>query len=193
MFGHSISVLNCFMLYDYFLLSKQVLQVVKKTESLKRISFLAHSLGGLFARYAIAVLYSHDAYNKNQPGDLAHSTAGNSQSTSFSKGGMIAGLEPINFITLASPHLGVRGKRQVCSGPYKYVPMDFLPYINFSCKWVLFVLAMRLTFGDIQTVLVLCVDDSRFGAYIILPIWTNCGSIIGCITLHLQSICWRLI
>jgi len=110
------------------------LQVVKKTESLKRISFLAHSLGGLFARYAIAVLYSHDAYNKNQPGDLAHSTAGNSQSTSFSKGGMIAGLEPINFITLASPHLGVRGKRQVCSGPYKYVPMDFLPYINFSCK-----------------------------------------------------------
>ncbi|CAJ2677392.1 unnamed protein product [Trifolium pratense] len=79
-------------------LADEVLQVVKKTESLKRISFLAHSLGGLFARYAIAVLYS---------------TAGNSQSTSFSKGGMIAGLEPINFITLATPHLGVRGKRQL--------------------------------------------------------------------------------
>jgi hypothetical protein len=53
--------------------------------------------------------------------------------------------------------------------------------------------AMCLTFDNIQTVLVLCVDDSRFGAYIILPIWTNCGSIIGYITLHLQSICWRLI
>jgi hypothetical protein len=106
------------MLYVNFLLSKQVLQVVKKTESLKRISFLAHSLGGLFARYAIAVLYSRDTYNRDQPGDLAYSTAGNSQSTSFSKGGMIAGLEPINFITLATPHLGVRGKRQVCSGPY---------------------------------------------------------------------------
>ncbi|GAU39855.1 hypothetical protein TSUD_69020 [Trifolium subterraneum] len=99
-------------------LADEVLQVVKKTESLKRISFLAHSLGGLFARYAIAVLYSRDTYNRDQPGDLAYSTAGNSQSTSFSKGGMIAGLEPINFITLATPHLGVRGKRQVCSGPY---------------------------------------------------------------------------
>ncbi|XP_024627888.1 uncharacterized protein [Medicago truncatula] len=94
-------------------LADEVLQVVKKTESLKRISFLAHSLGGLFARYAIAVLYSHDTYNKDQLGDLAHSMAGNSQSTSFTKGGMIAGLEPINFITLASPHLGVRGKRQL--------------------------------------------------------------------------------
>ncbi|KAK2384303.1 Hydrolase protein family [Trifolium repens] len=94
-------------------LADEVLQVVKKTESLKRISFLAHSLGGLFARYAIAVLYSRDTYNRDQPGDLAYSTAGNYQSTSFSKGAMIAGLEPINFITLATPHLGVRGKRQL--------------------------------------------------------------------------------
>ncbi|KAL5053795.1 hypothetical protein RYX36_034477 [Vicia faba] len=94
-------------------LADEVLQVVRKTESLKRISFLAHSLGGLFARYAISVLYSRDSYNKDQPDDLAHSTEGNSQSSSFSKGGMIAGLEPISFITLATPHLGVRGKRQL--------------------------------------------------------------------------------
>lgn len=110
-------LLNCFMTV-YLLWSKQVLQVVRKTESLKRISFLAHSLGGLFARYAISVLYSRDTYNRDQPDDLAHNTEGNSQSTSFLKGGLIAGLEPINFITLATPHLGVRGKRQVCSGPY---------------------------------------------------------------------------
>ncbi|XP_058750160.1 putative lipase C4A8.10 isoform X2 [Vicia villosa] len=94
-------------------LADEVLQVVRKTESLKRISFLAHSLGGLFARYAISVLYSRDTYNRDQPDDLATNTEGNSQSTSFSKGGMIAGLEPINFITLATPHLGVRGKRQL--------------------------------------------------------------------------------
>ncbi|XP_072978162.1 uncharacterized protein [Typha angustifolia] len=67
-------------------LADEILNVVQKTESLKRISFLAHSLGGLFARYAIAILYSS---------------------------GTIAGLEPMNFITLATPHLGVRGKRQL--------------------------------------------------------------------------------
>ncbi|CAK8578545.1 unnamed protein product [Lathyrus sativus] len=94
-------------------LADEVLQVVRKTKSLKRISFLAHSLGGLFSRYAISVLYSHDTYNRDQPDDLAHNMEENSQSTSFSKGGMIAGLEPINFITLATPHLGVRGKRQL--------------------------------------------------------------------------------
>lgn len=93
------------------------MQVVKKTKSLKRISFLAHSLGGLFARYAIAVLYSPDpdTYNSGQPGDPANCMMENSQRTDFSKG-MIARLEPMNFITLATPHLGVRGKKQVCSG-----------------------------------------------------------------------------
>ncbi|KAL5188161.1 putative lipase [Glycine soja] len=94
-------------------LADEVLQVVKKTKNLKRISFLAHSLGGLFARYAIAVLYSLDTYSRDQPGNLANSVTGNSQGTSLSRGGMIAGLEPINFITLATPHLGVRGKKQL--------------------------------------------------------------------------------
>ncbi|XP_012830460.1 PREDICTED: uncharacterized protein LOC105951551 [Erythranthe guttata] len=73
-------------------LADEVVQVVKKTESLKKISFLAHSLGGLFARNAISVLYSPNvSANK----------------------GLIAGLEAINFITLATPHLGVRGNRQL--------------------------------------------------------------------------------
>lgn len=69
-------------------LAEEVLNVVEKIESLKKISFLAHSLGGLFTRYAISVLYSSDT-------------------------GKLAGLEPINFITLATPHLGVRGKNQM--------------------------------------------------------------------------------
>lgn len=84
---------------------KQVLQVVQKTESLKRISFLAHSLGGLFARYAVAVLYNNsNTLCSSMPNDLGNS----------SKRDTIAGLEPISFITLATPHLGVRGKNQVC-------------------------------------------------------------------------------
>lgn len=69
-------------------LADEILSVVRRTNSLKRISILAHSLGGLFARYAIGVLYSSDT-------------------------GTIAGLDPINFITLATPHLGVRGKNQL--------------------------------------------------------------------------------
>ena len=92
------------------------MQVVEKTKGLKRISFLAHSLGGLFARYAVAVLYSPDANNCDQPGDLENWKMESSEGKSFSRGGLIAGLEPINFITLATPHLGVRGKKQVCLG-----------------------------------------------------------------------------
>ncbi|XP_059280506.1 lipid droplet phospholipase 1-like [Lycium ferocissimum] len=72
-------------------LANEIKIVVKKRDdTLKKISFLAHSLGGLIARYALALLY-----------------------TSSSNKGLIAGLEPINFITLATPHLGVRGKKQL--------------------------------------------------------------------------------
>ncbi|KAK8955760.1 hypothetical protein KSP40_PGU019521 [Platanthera guangdongensis] len=59
-----------------------------ETKSLKKISFLAHSLGGLFTRYAIAILYSS--------GSLSNCWIG-----------------AINFITLATPHLGVRGRKQL--------------------------------------------------------------------------------
>lgn len=90
------------------------MQVVKKTESLKRISFLAHSLGGLFARYAIAVLYSSNSLSSREPGDLSSHKTNAENSVSSSKLGSIAALEPVNFITLATPHLGVRGRKQVC-------------------------------------------------------------------------------
>ncbi|XP_054779304.1 uncharacterized protein LOC129287156 [Prosopis cineraria] len=94
-------------------LADEVMQVVEKTKTLKRISFLAHSLGGLFARYAIAVLYSPDANNCDQHDDLENCKTESSQRKGFSRGRLIAGLEPINFITLATPHLGVRGKNQL--------------------------------------------------------------------------------
>ncbi|XP_059437095.1 putative lipase YDR444W isoform X2 [Corylus avellana] len=94
-------------------LADEVMQVVQKTQSLKKISFLAHSLGGLFARYALAVLYMPLGLSSGEPDDPASSTVENSQTACSSRRGMIAGLEPINFITLATPHLGVRGRKQL--------------------------------------------------------------------------------
>ncbi|GAV57387.1 DUF676 domain-containing protein [Cephalotus follicularis] len=93
-------------------LADEVMQVVRKTESLKKISFLAHSLGGLFARYAIAVLYSPKDSSSDQHDNLDDSLE-NVQTLRSSRRGTIAGLEPINFITLATPHLGVRGRKQL--------------------------------------------------------------------------------
>ncbi|XP_010277037.1 PREDICTED: uncharacterized protein LOC104611600 [Nelumbo nucifera] len=95
-------------------LANEVIQVVQQTESLKKISFLAHSLGGLFARYTVGVLYSSNTCISDHPDDLADSSYGKSEvSACSSKGDTIAGLEPINFITLATPHLGVRGRKQL--------------------------------------------------------------------------------
>ncbi|KAK9088849.1 hypothetical protein Scep_027931 [Stephania cephalantha] len=95
-------------------LADEVKQVVRERESLKRISFLAHSLGGLFARYAVGVLHSSISLSSSQPNELPVSQNRTPEaSTSFFGRGTIAGLEPISFITLASPHLGVRGKRQL--------------------------------------------------------------------------------
>ncbi|CAH2034252.1 unnamed protein product [Thlaspi arvense] len=87
-------------------LAEEVIQVVQKSKSLKKISFLAHSLGGLFARHAVAVLYSAAI---SQVSDGSVSKSGNSHLLR----GRIAGLEPMNFITLATPHLGVRGRKQL--------------------------------------------------------------------------------
>jgi hypothetical protein len=74
----------------------QVRQIVRTRPGLKRISFVAHSLGGLFQRYAIGDLY--------KSGDST-----------------IAGLEPVTFVTMATPHLGMRGSKSVRS------PLELLP------------------------------------------------------------------
>ncbi|GER51613.1 alpha/beta-Hydrolases superfamily protein [Striga asiatica] len=88
------------------------MEVVKKTEGLKKISFLSHSLGGLFARYAIAVLYTPHAIS-HQSDDLTRPTPEKIENLNFLNKGFVAGLEAINFITLATPHLGVRGNKQM--------------------------------------------------------------------------------
>ncbi|KAK3131645.1 hypothetical protein QOZ80_6AG0509330 [Eleusine coracana subsp. coracana] len=95
-------------------LADEVLDVVRKMASLRKISFLAHSLGGLFARYAISMLYSPEMKSTGQSGaHVVLSTRESEKSQCTSGLGAIAGLEPINFITLATPHLGVRGRNQL--------------------------------------------------------------------------------
>nr|GMD86451.1 putative lipase YDR444W isoform X2 [Ipomoea batatas] len=86
-------------------LADEIMLVVKERKSLKKISFLAHSLGGLIARYGVAALYT--------PIVSSDLSTGNRNPLCSSNNGLIAELEPINFITLATPHLGVRGKKQL--------------------------------------------------------------------------------
>nr|POE97018.1 putative lipase rog1 [Quercus suber] len=66
-------------------LADEVMQVVQKTESLKRISFLAHSLGGLFARYAISVLYTPHGSSSGKPDDPSSSNVEISQAECSSR------------------------------------------------------------------------------------------------------------
>lgn len=92
-------------------LADEVISVVKCHPDLQKISFIGHSLGGLITRYAIAKLYAQDfteqTYQENGESD------GSKDPCREKVKGSIAGLEPINFITSASPHLGLRGHRQV--------------------------------------------------------------------------------
>ncbi|MFS7913295.1 putative alpha/Beta hydrolase [Helianthus anomalus] len=80
-------------------LANEVLSVIKRHPNLQKISFIGHSLGGLIARYAIAKLYTRDST------DIKRLEGGSSE--------RIAGLVPINFVTIATPHLGTGGHKQV--------------------------------------------------------------------------------
>nr|XP_009417471.1 PREDICTED: uncharacterized protein LOC103997867 isoform X1 [Musa acuminata subsp. malaccensis]XP_009417472.1 PREDICTED: uncharacterized protein LOC103997867 isoform X1 [Musa acuminata subsp. malaccensis] len=96
-------------------LAEEVLSVVKRRKGIRKISFVAHSLGGLVARYAVGRLY--------EPITTMESSLDTENHTDKSIGmeGRIAGLEPMNFITFASPHLGSRGHKQLpflCGLPF---------------------------------------------------------------------------
>ncbi|CAA2963753.1 Hypothetical predicted protein [Olea europaea subsp. europaea] len=101
-------------------LADEVISVVDRHPNLRKISFVGHSLGGLIARYAIARLYQQDFSRK--PGEENDEGQGESD-RSFAEEkciDRIAGLEPVNFITFATPHLGSKGHKQVpvCCGLY---------------------------------------------------------------------------
>ncbi|XVF49421.1 hypothetical protein PTKIN_Ptkin04bG0010400 [Pterospermum kingtungense] len=85
-------------------LAKEVLDVIQEKPNLRKISFVAHSVGGLVARYAIGRLY-------RPPKEEVKDKSGNE--CKEKPRGTIGGLEAINFITVATPHLGSRGNKQV--------------------------------------------------------------------------------
>ncbi|KAL7586809.1 hypothetical protein Lser_V15G38095 [Lactuca serriola] len=84
-------------------LAEEVVAVTKRWPEVSKISFVAHSLGGLVARYAIGKLYENSKCHEQIYEDR------------------IAGLQPVNFITVATPHLGSRGHKQLpllCGVPF---------------------------------------------------------------------------
>ncbi|KAM3305125.1 putative lipase ROG1 isoform X1 [Capsicum chacoense] len=94
-------------------LAEEVLSVIKQHPHLQKISFVGHSLGGLICRYAIAKLYEQKSARRACGEDMECSLDGSTNSSveEVSKR-KIAGLEPVNFITCATPHLGCRGHKQ---------------------------------------------------------------------------------
>ncbi|KAI4344380.1 hypothetical protein L6164_011614 [Bauhinia variegata] len=99
-------------------LAEEVLSVVRRWPEVQKISFVAHSLGGLVARYAIGRLHDtstlEHCFSEEQ-------TKNSKQCVEQRHEGKIAGLEPMNFITFATPHLGSRGNKQLpllCGLPF---------------------------------------------------------------------------
>ncbi|KAJ8772460.1 hypothetical protein K2173_027637 [Erythroxylum novogranatense] len=76
-------------------LAKEVLEVIQRKPNLQKISFVAHSVGGLVARYVIGKLY-----RPPKTENLEDSMAAGEDLR-----GTIGGLEAMNFITVATPHL----------------------------------------------------------------------------------------
>ncbi|KAG6649275.1 hypothetical protein CIPAW_07G201200 [Carya illinoinensis] len=91
-----------------------IVHFIKRHPGVQKISFVGHSLGGLIARYAIAKLYGRDVMREFSQGNGECRCDGSGDPCVEEKfKGKIAGLEPINFITYATPHLGSRGHKQV--------------------------------------------------------------------------------
>ncbi|TVY60705.1 putative lipase [Lachnellula suecica] len=62
-------------------IEEEIEKLAKEGQAIKRISVVGYSLGGLIARFAIGLLYSKEFFDK---------------------------IQPVNFTTFATPHLGVR-------------------------------------------------------------------------------------
>ncbi|GAB2227435.1 hypothetical protein Droror1_Dr00009257 [Drosera rotundifolia] len=95
-------------------LADEVISVIKRYPDLRKISFLGHSLGGLISRYAVASLYQRNCLSRhpcNDGEDVKHQSSKEAPEENSKK--EVAALEPINFITFATPHLGLGGSKQV--------------------------------------------------------------------------------
>ncbi|PKA48759.1 hypothetical protein AXF42_Ash018701 [Apostasia shenzhenica] len=85
-------------------LAEEVAEVINRRPGLQKISFIAHSVGGLVSRYAIGRLYRLAVKSQENLANVAHNEHAK---------GTIYGLKAMNFITVATPHLGSRGNKQV--------------------------------------------------------------------------------
>ncbi|KAM2925782.1 hypothetical protein FF1_043250 [Malus domestica] len=95
-------------------LAEEVISVIKRHPSVQKISFVGHSLGGLIARYAIGRLYERNITGELSQENGEHRRDGVEDPLLKQKvQRKIAGLEPMNFITSATPHLGSWGHNQV--------------------------------------------------------------------------------
>lgn len=106
-------------------LAEEVQSVVKRRPGVQKISFLAHSLGGLVARYAVGRLHEPLSDGKSVVEGIYSSEENSYVPIQLQEepilGSRIAGLEPLNFITFATPHLGSRGHKQLpllCGLPF---------------------------------------------------------------------------
>jgi triacylglycerol esterase/lipase EstA (alpha/beta hydrolase family) len=96
---------------------------VEQRRGVKKISIVAHSLGGLVARYAIGRLYERN---------IRITSVGNSRDEGERLEGLIAGLEAMNFITFASPHLGSSGNKQVTLISFFFINSSLIVQLSLS-------------------------------------------------------------
>lgn len=103
-----------------------MISVIQRYPNLCKISFIGHSLGGLIARYAIALLYGGNYLNRISKLDGEIRSNGSTKvSPEENYIGKIAGLQPVNFITVATPHLGSRGHNQVITLHFSLLMTQF--------------------------------------------------------------------
>ncbi|KAL3643207.1 hypothetical protein CASFOL_014022 [Castilleja foliolosa] len=106
-------------------LAEEVMDVIRRWPGVSKISFVAHSLGGLVARYAIGCLYKFSDKTGFSHLSGYYRSNGEQNTTApyidqFCEAN-IGGLEPMNFVTFATPHLGSRGHKQLpllCGLPF---------------------------------------------------------------------------
>lgn len=106
-------------------LAEEVKAVVEESSNLTKISFVAHSLGGLIARYAIGQLFIAPKRMSNSNGGERANPQKWEVTEPFSNvggleiaepepsNGTIVHLKPVNFITVATPHISSRGHWQL--------------------------------------------------------------------------------
>lgn len=84
-------------------LAEEIRQLRRVAPQLSHISLVGNSLGGLYCRYAAALLFDADS-------------------------GTVAGLQPVHFLTTASPHLGVgqHGHLSLIPRPLQTLGASFL-------------------------------------------------------------------